>query len=968
MLYFLFFSTVVTAQQPAYISLTEKDGLPDIEFYDILEDSKSFIWLAADKGLFRYNGRRFEHFTNPLQKGNAVFGIKEDSKGRIWCTNVSGQFFYTKNNKLEKFVDLSFELNGELAEFIITDKALIVLPGKNSIKIDLGTKEVTTPFDKDDFIGALETTDDGYLFTKGSYIINATKSLKTIDSLEFDVFGNYEPTFRVQNRVNISANKDIKLCHFLKSGTNLFYKFDIEASRYRLLQIPQTLKRRRIVASFFYDDEVWISTDLGIFVFQINQDRLILQNRLFKDKFVTKVLKDNDSNFWITTKGDGILVIPNVNIFQNKYSKTELNITNLEKFNDTLLIFGTTKGKIGLLNTISLDTEFVSSTSQYNVSDIMSLPSKEEVLIVHENQVQTINKKTKSIRIPNYNSVVIGAKKVSKINDSSFVLSSYKSAIVVDDNFDLKKVLLKKRSYTNYYSAIKKSMFIATVDGLYVFDEILKKKKILFNNQPILVSHITETDNGDIWVSSFSDGIFGIRNNEIFINYTEDSVLLSESISALKADGNDLWVATDKGIQYINTQTGIVKNLTKQDGIPSYRISDIEVTDSTSFFSTNTSVFSVDKNKAFKNFKIPKVYISNVSVGLESVPLKTSYDLDYDDNSIQFSFNANGFQSFINNNYQFRLLGQSNKWQTDNTKSNTISFYSLPSGNYEFQVKSILANEKQTEYIDSVQFVIQKPFWKNWWFYVLVITIIGVTVYAIFRVKIKRLKAQQSIELQKEFVNKQLVLSQLENLRSQMNPHFIFNALNSIQEYIVFNEKELASSYLIKFSRLIRIYLDHSREDEISLSEEIDALNIYLELEKNRFEDILNYHITIDNALNIKDVKIPSLFIQPYVENALKHGLLHKKMDRELYIHFKHDKNSKMLICSIKDNGIGIDASKKINKNRQPNHKSFATSANERRVALLNTNRKHKIQVDILSPLPNQQFGTKVLIQIPLKQ
>ena len=172
----------------------------------------------------------------------------------------------------------------------------------------------------------------------------------------------------------------------------------------------------------------------------------------------------------------------------------------------------------------------------------------------------------------------------------------------------------------------------------------------------------------------------------------------------------------------------------------------------------------------------------------------------------------------------------------------------------------------------------------------------------------------------KELISKKLVFSQLEALRSQMNPHFIFNALNSIQEYIVFNNKELASNYLVKFSRLIRIYLEHSQQNEIVLKEEVNALKIYLELEKIRFEDILDYDLYIDENLMLEQIKIPSLFIQPYVENAIKHGLLHKLDDRKLKVSFQKEKLNNYLVCTIEDNGIGRKQAAALQSKRTNRH------------------------------------------------
>ena len=241
------------------------------------------------------------------------------------------------------------------------------------------------------------------------------------------------------------------------------------------------------------------------------------------------------------------------------------------------------------------------------------------------------------------------------------------------------------------------------------------------------------------------------------------------------------------------------------------------------------------------------------------------------------------------------------------------------------------------------------------------------------RFKIKREAQLINLELQETqkrlAIEKEYRTSELKALKSQMNPHFIFNALNSIQDYIISNEKKLARDYLVKFSRLIRIYLEQTQQSEILLSEEIKALRLYLELEKDRFENTLDYHLSVDNTLEKDIIYLPALFIQPYVENALKHGLMHKKNDRILSVNFKKIDNATMA-CVITDNGVGREASSVINKKRKHIHKSFATSANRKRVALINKTRvkEDNITVNIIDLYDESQQakGTKVYIKIPL--
>jgi len=215
-------------------------------------------------------------------------------------------------------------------------------------------------------------------------------------------------------------------------------------------------------------------------------------------------------------------------------------------------------------------------------------------------------------------------------------------------------------------------------------------------------------------------------------------------------------------------------------------------------------------------------------------------------------------------------------------------------------------------------------------------------------------------------IEKQYRDSELKALKSQMNPHFIFNALNSIQEYIMFNKKELASDYLGKFADLIRTYLQHSDTGLISVQEEIDSLKMYLDLECLRFEDSLEYTFNVSEKINKDGLHIPTMLIQPYIENAIKHGLLHKKEGRKLNVSFLATDN-KSIQCIVEDNGVGREKAKELKAKRNMLHKSFATKATQSRLELLNYRKDKKIGVEIIDLLnENQQaIGTKVILNIP---
>lgn len=244
---------------------------------------------------------------------------------------------------------------------------------------------------------------------------------------------------------------------------------------------------------------------------------------------------------------------------------------------------------------------------------------------------------------------------------------------------------------------------------------------------------------------------------------------------------------------------------------------------------------------------------------------------------------------------------------------------------------------------------------------------------SLFYIKQMNLKKRTEIaELKLSETENKLLLerkyrtAELKALKSQMNPHFLFNAFNSIQEFIILNKKEVASEYLGKFSDLMRLYLEQSRNSEIALEEELRSLSLYLELEKVRFGDSFDFDINVEKNLDKFSTHVPPLIIQPFVENSLKHGLLHKKLDRKLWVEFTSENN--ILICKIIDNGIGRRQSALLNKNRIKTHKSFAISSIESRIALLNINREKDITLAIndLYDKEDNALGTEVILTIPL--
>jgi LytS/YehU family sensor histidine kinase len=232
--------------------------------------------------------------------------------------------------------------------------------------------------------------------------------------------------------------------------------------------------------------------------------------------------------------------------------------------------------------------------------------------------------------------------------------------------------------------------------------------------------------------------------------------------------------------------------------------------------------------------------------------------------------------------------------------------------------------------------------------------------------KIRQIESEQSLEIkQKEiaFINQQLAEAQLSALQTQMNPHFIFNSLNSIKGMILANEQQKASRYLSRFANMIRITLDQSKEIFTTLLENIEYLESYLVMEKLRFDDSFTYRITVDEQVEQEEILIPALMIQPLAENAIWHGLMPKEGEKELSIHFSQ--RGETISCTIEDNGIGIQQSEQLKKSNRPTHQSVGLSNLRNRMKIMNEKYGTGCILEIadLQDLTKDKTGTRVILR-----
>jgi sensor histidine kinase YesM len=471
-----------------------------------------------------------------------------------------------------------------------------------------------------------------------------------------------------------------------------------------------------------------------------------------------------------------------------------------------------------------------------------------------------------------------------------------------------------------------------------------------------ILSNSLSYKNGIVWASTVSSGIYGIIDKKIKYRFNTKNILSENKTRIVKASGEFIWLNTDKNLYAINYKTNAYSKYGVYQSISPKDINNIELYKNTIYLATNKGLFFFPDKMVWKNNIIPNIKITFVTLNDSILNFKKNLELLYTNTNLKINFSGVALKSKQDFSYQYRLIGLDSNWIKVSPTTPYVLFSQVPSGNFVFQLKLINENGVQSKTATLYIFV-STPFWQQLWFYLIVIIMVAGFVALLFIKRISHIKRRSELR------NK-VTASQLTALKSQMNPHFLFNTLNSLQDLILKHDIKNSNFYLNKFSHLMRDVLEVSGKDEIILSKEIKMLDTYLELEKLRFGEEFTFTIKTSENLDLDHLVLPPMIIQPFIENSIKHGLLHKKGIKLIEVDFKMED---ILICTILDNGIGRKKSEEIKNRSGRIHQSFATEATEKRIELLNTFNNKKYSFEIIDmDINNISNGTKVIIKIPI--
>jgi len=518
------------------------------------------------------------------------------------------------------------------------------------------------------------------------------------------------------------------------------------------------------------------------------------------------------------------------------------------------------------------------------------------------------------------------------------------------------KTILPKAGKSVTIDSVSGKIYFATIDGIVEYRNQYKKH-LKNNNQRITASKI-QFYNNELWVNSFQDGLRRIKNGIMDTSEIIQQKIKGKNIKTFHILNNKLFITTELCLNIISLTNNEVEYYNFSEGLLSKEVNDLIVTENNFIYlATNKGLVKFKSSEDEKANNAPNIFISGFIGNHQNFSATDSkVELPYSTQRISIAFVTACPESRGQHYFKYRLLPIDSSYSNLNAYTNEITLSSIAPGNYCFEIFAVNEKGSMSKRSAVFYFSIAKPFWHKWWFYIAVGLMGAGLVSALSMLIIKNIKNKSKIK-------NELTQSQLTAIRAQMNPHFMYNTLGSIQDLILKADVKNTNYYLSKFSNLMRTILEFSENEKISLKEETDMLFNYLELEKLRFGDTFNFHVDICINKDLSKIFIPSLIIQPFVENAIKHGLLHKKGQKTLHVKFNQINNQ--LVISIEDNGIGRHHSEQIKSRNNLNHKSFATSAVKKRLQLLNLGKTNKIDLEIIDVNENEKAaGTKVVIKI----
>jgi len=973
LLFLLFCQSNLFGQDYAVRHFSVTDGLPSGNLVNLFQDSRGYLWVSTLAGISRFDGKSFKNYS--IQEGLPVsFSSKicEDSSGNLYISygtgvaRFDGEHFTSFQKEVggrNMFVrDLIPQEDGSL--LIVTRMGLATLRG-DSI-------EVHPNPEKRAFYCGLKAGADQIL-VGGTAGIYQWKNEKLIPFIE-------ENGERVQSMI---IGPDSFLWYGLLH--NKLKRKNLAVSNQKPEQVDLPQVGVGFVAAFLDSDEeyVYVAHQQGFLIYKNGKFIKNIAGFLkVPSDVVNAITVDSEGNVWV-----GSL----------------FGLWRLSKSFTTVYPSDSIVGKslyaiqsVGKDSVIFTDGFYYYTANNEKVTAIFKDKPRQgsEVYdILHTQKgytyfgsgltglmVRDPKGKYENVKFgpgPFYRCMVLNQHKGTVYSGSAHGYYTWDGIQPTEYTPDF----LKGQNVLSMWIDDELQLF-GTNTGLYrrLPDGSYQSQTQLLDSSIIVISDIYRRNN-NLFIGTKGRGLLIARYEGDSIRLdtalTRASGLPSDYVASTICDKlGQIWITTLQGLSKavrLSDDAIYIRNYGPNQGVPDafweYCQFELDTITGALWIGNSGGLLRIQPEKELKTVAVPyihfeEVILRNINRGGKEEPFHvfrpksdSIYEVPYSHNDLQIHLNAVLLGGAEEVQYWYKLQGDKNDWVLAPVNG-ILELNNMAPGTYRLVVSAFNRANKAFSEEKVLLLKINRPFWMSGWFYFLVLIGFLGLVYAFFKWRVNQAFKKQHAALQ---LNKQLSESRYLAFQARMNPHFIFNSLNAIQYFITQNDKKSSLTYLSKFARLLRQVLDNTKAIKVPLSEEVDMLKNYLEMEFMRFDGHFTYSFEMDESLLESQYEIPGMLLQPFVENAIVHGLLHLKSgEGSLTISMK--KEGEFILCTIEDNGVGREKASQINARRKPNHKSHGLEIASNRLKLLMEN----IPFEELIQVNDPEIGTGTIVQIKL--
>ncbi|QIY89693.1 sensor histidine kinase [Chryseobacterium gallinarum] len=957
----IFLSPFFFPQIPGLVNYGEESGLNNSYTYNLSQDHNGFIWVGSDNGFFRFDGKEFIQYSKKsgLKNLEILSSLPLDN-GEVFIFPFLNDFAYLKNGHIinsdsnKELRKIQFKYN---ANYSYDHQSVYIFTSYNpeNIYVFKDEKVTTIPL----HFNTHNSSDIYYALTLDSathllYLSNKNNSKENI--LAYDIFTGKKTT------CNIPLGKEVTL---YRKDDFFIFKEKRKITIYQLcnkfiFKKIQTYSVKENIHQVIVDKNyrIWLCIEEGgaLYFRETLKDHKKLTTPIpfLSGNIINHLMVDRDNNTWFSTRNNGVYFITEKFLKSYVHLPVRNNsayITAISK-NDNNILLGYNESKAGI----------------YNSHAIRDLVFEENRKIEHKAIVSDSNMVFFGLSrsLVQYN-MATGQKQILGDFNLKSIVPYTNNSILICSSEGLTSYHYPSRQYTEMirqervYTALpydKDSLFAGSFKDLYKFNTKTKEKKLFLEDYYFTdLKKLSST----VYVGTTNrNGIIIFTNHKILHKLSENTGLPTNQIKKIEVENEKaFWASTNSGLSRVEI-TGSrfrINNFTQPDGLPSNLVAGCVIKNDTIYVGTSKGLGILSVKDLLMQQKLieKKAIINSVMIGhKEFFNVNQKFISQAPENDIMFNLSFPDYVSQGKIRYKYKVEGLGESWLI--SSSPKIILNSVPPGEYILKVFGLGYNGRQATIPTEMYFEIKPQFWQTWWFRTLLI--VGGTALLFILIN-WYFQKKRNKKLETLYYEKKIAELELQAIKAQINPHFIYNCLNSIQFLLYKKDYEETENYLNIFSQMIRKTLYYSEKTFMPVKEEVEYLSLYLNMEKLRLKEQFEYTIKVSETVNENWV-IPSLLIQPFVENAIKHGIA-SITDRKGKIGIFFDYINASLCITIEDNGVGINSvNQSITKTG-----SFGVRLSQKRIETFKQLFETHITLEIKSfPEQESKHGTQIKLYI----